>query len=108
MDPAFLPDLLGAAAFLPEVDAADVLMGPPEGAVMIVIRRRGMAHTRQRTAGRSDEGVEERPGIAGGGVPAEAFLAVHLEGNLVVGLGHELNARHLVSHEAPGMGARLA
>src|SRR5262249_20122217 len=106
VDPFLLTHLLEAAAFLPEVDAADALMAPPEGAVMAMVRGRRMAQARERPAGGADNREEERPGVAGTGVPAEPFLTVHLEGDLVVRLRHELHLGDLVGHGGPNVEAR--
>src|SRR5262249_30607948 len=85
-------DLLGAAALFPEVDAADVIVCPPERAVMIVIGRRWMAHARHRAAGGADEGKKKGPGEPGAEMPAQPLLALDLERYLVVGLRHDLPA----------------
>src|SRR5262249_7690737 len=98
VDPAFLADLLAAAALLPEVDAADRVMTPPERAMVIVVRRRRMPHPRQRPPGRTEHRKEERPRIARAEVPAQLLLAIDLERHLVVCLRNDLHAGELVAH----------
>ena len=96
--PGILADLLRPAALLPEIDAADGMMAPPEGPMVVVVRRGGMAHAGERSAGRPHQRIEERPGITRAEVPAQAFLPLDLEGNLVVRLRNDLDARHDVGH----------
>src|SRR5947209_18493559 len=84
VNPRLLANLLTAAALLPEVDAADGLMAPPEGAVVVVVRRGRVAHARQRPAARPDQREEERPWRAIAVMPAQALLAVHLKRHLLV------------------------
>src|SRR5262245_66503971 len=52
---------------------------------MIVIRRVGMAHARQRQSGRrADKRVEERPRILRAKMPAQALASVHLKAHLML------------------------
>src|SRR5688572_5600079 len=92
-------------AVVPEADAVNVVVGNPDRIVVAV--RFGivrMAHARERTAGGADDGKEEGAAEVGAEMIAGDFVAVALEGDLVVGQGDGLETRHGVgstNNQAP-------
>src|SRR5262245_4752802 len=61
--PALLANLR-LFAFFPKANPGYVLVGKPDGTMMIMIRRGGVSHASQRLTGWTDEREEERSRVA--------------------------------------------
>jgi hypothetical protein len=73
-------------------------MGEPDRAMVVVVRRAGVAHTSQWSAGRANQRVEERSWIALSEVPAQALDSIDAEGSLGIGEWHDFTARQFEDH----------
>jgi hypothetical protein len=71
----------------PEVNAENFGVSKPNTAVMIVIARARVSHTRQRVAAGTGQRIEERPRVLGSEMPSSALGSVDAKRNLVAGKG---------------------
>src|SRR5262245_26955146 len=90
-------------AVAPEIEARlaqHLGVREPDRAVMVMVRRAGMAHARERRPGRADQGIEEWSWIRRTDVPAQPLHAFDLKRNSLIRQRNNLAAREWLSHIA--------
>jgi hypothetical protein len=95
--PVLLPDSRRRVV-APEIDSQHLGMGKPDRAMMIMVGRAGVAHSRQWLSGRPQQWIKEGARVRRTKMPPQPLLASDLEGGLMIGLRHDLATWKLIRH----------